>query len=101
MISFYKTENNKMVQLDERSGQHQGNVVGAAFSQTFSGGVGVVVVRLDVFLDPGTGGFADAALAGDGTGNRGFGYAQFSGDVVDSQILIYFHIARPLSLEKQ
>jgi hypothetical protein len=61
----------------------------------------VVVVRLNVFLHPLTGGFADAALAGDGAGNCGFGYAQFSGNVINGQILINFHIARPLSLEKQ
>ena len=71
------------VQLDERLRQNQRNIIGAAFCQTFGGGIGAVVVLADVFLYSDTGGFADTPLTGNSTGNGGFGHTQIPGDVID------------------
>ena len=71
------------VQLDEVSGQGQGEVVGAALRQTLRGGVGFVIVLFDIGLHPFAGGGGDTALAGDGAGDRGLGHAQLAGDVVN------------------
>ena len=78
------------IQMDEGLGEHQRQIIGFALSQRLGRGTGAVIVELDVLLNPGPGGLADASFAGNGTGNGGFGYAQFPGNVVNGQITLLF-----------
>ena len=76
----------RQVQLDEGLGKHQCQIVGAAFRQALGGGAGTVIALLDIVHDLGTGGLTDAALAGNGTGDGGFGHAKITGDIINCDV---------------